>query len=215
MTWGRAMSFAVIGALLSCPRGGRESLGVAPALTDSSHLRDAVVEISVDRLTPHHVAMGTGFFISQNGHVLTDWHVIRDAATITVRTAQGNVLKGSVLAQDPAHDLAVLQTAGNGFPFLQLADSDQTEPDLPIILIGTGNSPFQDGRAGQTRIMCGQPMLQISTPLRPGCSGSPLVNEQGQVVGIANGRYAGASPDRNENFAVPVAAIRPLLAKNR
>jgi serine protease Do len=189
-----------------------ESSKIVPDAVTSS-LRAAVVEVSVARSTPNRVATGAGFFVSRDGRVLTDWHVIRDAVDITVQT-RGKTFPALVLAQDPEDDLAILRIVGDDFPALQLADTDRPLPGLRIAMIGVGEFPCQEGHTGVIRQLVGRSMLQISIPLRPGYSGSPLVDGQGRVVGIVNGQYIGATPAQDENYAVPVAPIRRLLAQS-
>src|SRR5437762_12874214 len=115
---------------------GYSAGGVAesPEKTPESVIREAraaVAELRVVRSTPHHVGTGTGFFISHDGRLLTNWHVVRDAKAITVRTASGRTLTGIVLAEDRKHDLAVVQIIGDDFPSLELADTDTASPGLP------------------------------------------------------------------------------------
>jgi len=204
---------AVLSALMGWYAGPcAESSELTTAAVTSS-MRAAVVEVSVIRSTPNHIATGAGFFVSRDGRLLTDWHVIRDAVTITVQTARGKTFTALILAEDPEHDLAMLRIVGDDFPALQLADTDRPVPGMGVALIGAGEFPCQEGRAGIIRELVGRTMLQISIPLRPGYSGSPLVDEQGRVIGIANGQYVGATPAQDENYAVPVAAIRRLLAQ--
>lgn len=178
-----------------------------------SELQAAVTEVQVVRTTANHVGTGTGFFVSSNGRILTNWHVIRDAAKITVRTMQGETLTGVVVAEDRDRDLAVIQVPGDNFPSLELTESDHMVPGIAITLITSVAQQIRPGHTGTMREICGYPMLQISTPLQPGCSGSPLVDAQGRVVGIADGQIVGATPDKDEHFAVPVLPIRQLLAQ--
>ena len=111
--------FAVLSVLLGWSvRGSAEPSEIAPGAV-ASRARAAVVEVSVVRSTPHHVGIGTGFFVSHDGQVLTDWHVIHDAVTITVRTGRGETLTALVLAEDRQHDLAV---GGNDPPFRHRAE---------------------------------------------------------------------------------------------
>jgi len=175
--------------------------------------REAVAKVEVVRSFRERVGTGSGFFISRKGQLLTNWHVVCDAAKITVRTARGETLIGTVIAEDRERDLAIVQVRGDNFPSLELVDNDHTGAGIPITLIGGGNFPTCEGHTGAMREIFGQPMLLISTSLQPGYSGSPLVDAQERVVGIANGCYVGKTPEQNENFAVPVVSIRKLLAQ--
>src|SRR5262245_10027010 len=102
------------------PVGLTESSEKSPEFTRRDDCA-AVAQLRVVRSTPHRVGTGTGFFVSHDGRLLTNWHVVRDAVTITVRTADGKTLTGTVLAEDRAHDLALVQISGDSFPSLELA----------------------------------------------------------------------------------------------
>jgi S1-C subfamily serine protease len=183
----------------------------------ASRTRPAVAALKVTRTKSTKTCTGTGFFVSKDGQLITNWHVIRDAATIAVATAGGETLTARVVAEDPEHDVALLQIDGHEFPALELASSDLAEAGVPIVLVG--NSQFREERGLRGGIVAavqrifGRTMIQISTPLQPGLSGSPLVNAAGEVIGVANGQFVGATEEENVNFAVPLAPVRKLLAR--
>lgn len=192
----------------------------AVAQAESSALnqaRNAVVTVSVARKTNSRTCTGSGFYVSRDGKLITNWHVIRDAASVTVRNAAGRVLPATVVAEDAAYDLAVLQTDGEAGTSLELAAPEHTTPGQAVTLLTAkpvaGGRSFRQGIIAAVQRIFGKDMLQITTPLQPGCSGSPLVNPDGLVVGVANGQFLGPTDAENVNFAVPVTPVRALLAK--
>jgi S1-C subfamily serine protease len=175
--------------------------------------------LSVTRTTSTKTCTGSGFFVGHDGKLITNWHVVRDAATIAVRTLAGHTLQAQVLAEDPEYDLALLQArTTEPLPSLELAGADLAEKGLAIALVSNTVREERGLRAGivaAVQEIFGKLMIQISTPLQPGLSGSPLVNAAGQVIGVANGQFLGRTEEEHINFAVPLAPVRKLLARSQ
>lgn len=178
--------------------------------------RAAVVSVSVTRTNNTRIGLGSGFYVSHTGRLVTSWHVIRNAAAITISTAMGQVLPATIVAEDADYDLVVLQTDGASLLALELAAAEHAVPGRRVTLLApptVASQTFRHGLIMAAQSIFGREMLQITTQLLPGLSGSPLVNAQGQVVGVANGQYVGRTDAENINFAVPVTPVRQLLAK--
>jgi serine protease Do len=145
------------------------------------------------------VGAGSGFFISADGLILTNKHVISDPeASYTVVTQDQKIYETRVLAQDPRNDLAILKIEINNAPFLSLADSSQIKIGQRAIAIGNSLGQYQNtvttgvvsgiGRS----ITAGGPdgseqlegVIQTDAAINPGNSGGPLLNIAGQVIGI-------------------------------
>jgi len=158
--------------------------------------------------------LGSGFVVSDDGRIVTNIHVIRDAKQATVVAADGREFKDvEVMAVDPAQDLAVLRIGAHGLKPLALGDSSTAKPGDHVVAIGhplgLGNT-VSDGLVSAIRAVTPQrTMLQISAPISPGSSGGPVFNDRGEVIGVSTLLITGG---QNLNFAVPVNAVKPLLA---
>ncbi len=159
------------------------------------------------------LAQGSGFFVDTGGDVVTSHHVVLDASRVQVKIASGRTFDVTgVVAQDRSKDLvrlAVAMPAGTAVP-LGVAAS-LPEPGQTVVVIGSPlglEQTVTDGIVSAIRTL--RPMgtvIQMSAPISPGSSGSPVVNLAGQVVGVA----AFLRQDgQNLNFAVPAKALLDL-----
>lgn len=172
-------------------------------------------------------ASGTGFFISSN-IVATNCHVIADAKEIEITYGPDTKLPASVIAKDPANDLALLKVTGLETTVLPLplGSVKDTKEGAPVATVGF---PLPDSLGTRAKISEGIinsltgleddiRLFQISIPIQPGNSGGPLLNNKGQVIGIVSSgldsRYflikRGLVP-QNVNFAVKINYINNLL----
>lgn len=174
------------------------------------------------------VGGGSGFFVSQDGLVLTNKHVIADAkASYTVFTTDGKKYPATVKRVDPNEDLAILQVQSDGFPFLALGDSDTVRLGQTAIAIGNALGAFNNtvsvgvisgmnrtvtasARNGISQKLSG--MIQTDSAINSGNSGGPLLNLQGQVVGITT---AVATNAQSIGFALPSNRAKALIAAIR
>jgi S1-C subfamily serine protease len=157
-------------------------------------------------------SLGSGVIISPDGHVLTNAHVVERGARFRVQLLDGRELPARVLGTDPATDLAVLQVeAKERLPFLPAGRSDDLMIGETVIAIG---NPFGLAHTVTTGVVSalhrkvGEPgrqlfdMVQTDASINPGNSGGPLVNIQGQLIGvntaIIGDRSAGIG------FAIPI-----------
>jgi serine protease Do len=151
-----------------------------------------------DRVPEDSAGQGSGVIIREDGFILTNRHVVEDAETIQVRLKDGRVFKASVRGVDPQSDVAVLQIEATGLPAAKLADSSKTRVGEFAIAIG---APFQldysvtfghvsaKGRGNVVPFFAGgaimdQDFIQTDAHINPGNSGGPLVNIDGEVIGI-------------------------------
>jgi hypothetical protein len=155
---------------------------------------------------------GSGFVFSRRGYGLTSLHVVEGAKTITIRFHNGEELGAKVVLTDPALDVAVLAFAPQGLTPLQLGDSDRLSVGEQLVGVGY---PLDLGLSVVTSEVSslesyrGTSLIRIATPLAPGNSGGPLVNEQGQGVGI-NFRKS-VDPENEITFGIPINSARPLF----
>ena len=137
-------------------------------------------------------AGGSGFFISPNGYIVTNYHVIKDTKEISVILNDGREFSAVVTGSDPRTDLAVLKIEGENFPTLEFGDSDSLEIGEWVVAIG---NPFAlestltvgvvsaKGRQ-DLGIAALEDFIQTDAAINPGNSGGPLLNLKGQVVGV-------------------------------
>jgi hypothetical protein len=161
------------------------------------------------------VNQGSGFIISQNGEVITNWHVIKNASSIMVKTSTGAIYKvKGIVARDEKRDLAIIlpEAKNVSFPHLNLAS---TLPNIGerIFVIGSPlglESSVSDGLVSAIREMpdIGK-VIQISAPISPGSSGSPIINLKEQVVGVASFQFI---KGQNLNFAISSTDVANLLS---
>lgn len=156
--------------------------------------------------------MGTGFVISKDGLVATNLHVIGEARSIFVQTAEGKSLKvKEVYASDRTLDLAVLRVEGLKAPPLELGDSTKVEQGESVIALGNPQGlkhSVVSGVVSSRREMAGRGMLQLAIPIEPGNSGGPVLDENGKVLGIVTMK---SLVTENLGFAVEVAELKRLL----
>lgn len=156
------------------------------------------------------ISLGSGFFV-QGGHVITNAHVVADAAWVEIVDLQGQLIATApyALAIDIANDLAVLPTPHSERQGLRLSeDRVQVGDDVwtfgaPLGLEGTASR----GVVSAFREKDGMDLIQITAPLSPGSSGGPVLGENGDVIGIATLIMSGG---QNLNFAVPVRKLGAL-----
>jgi S1-C subfamily serine protease len=158
--------------------------------------------------TPVQRGMGSGVIFTADGAILTNNHVVEDALSITVRLRDGRILPARLLGRDPATDLAVVRVEGKNLVPAKFADSDSARVGEWVVAIG---SPFGLGYTVTTGVVSAkgrggvgvnsvEDYLQTDASINPGNSGGPLVNLDGQVLGI-NTMIVGRG--QGIGFAVP------------
>ena len=161
---------------------------------------------------------GSGVIISADGYILTNNHVAAEAEQITVTLTDGREFKAKRVGTDPETDLAVIKIEAANLPVAHLADSDRLEQGEWVIALG---SPFglsqtmtagivsATGRdlasAGRFGVSAGQftNYIQTDASINPGNSGGPLVNMQGEVVGINTLIFSESGTSSGVGFAIP------------
>lgn len=170
-------------------------------------------------------AAGTGMILTSNGEVLTNNHVIADATSVTAQiNGAGRVYKVLVLGTDVSQDVALVQLVGaSGLPTVSIGDSSKLQIGDPVVAIGNaldlkgpetvtqgivsalGRSiTASDAGTGTTENLSG--LIQTDAPINPGNSGGPLVNANGQVVGMDTAAASGSSTQSATDigFAIPI-----------
>ncbi len=137
------------------------------------------------------IGQATGFIVSPDGYILTNDHVVRGADEIFVTLNDNREFKGKIVGQDPHTDLAVVKIDAHNLPFLKLGDSDKLEPAEPVMAVG---NPFGLQASVSVGVVSAKgrnnidnsnlDFIQTDAAINRGNSGGPLINEEGEVVGI-------------------------------
>lgn len=210
------LGWALAAAMAPVCYGGQETSG--PAGMDLSALArqagPAVGVLVTFDADGEPLSQGTAFFVRADGVGITCHHVLSDAASAVVRMEKGDFLPvEGTLAADPARDLALFKAAGKDIPPVPLGDSSTLAPGQRVVAItapeGLGNT-IADGLVSAVRELPSGPLVQVTVPLSPGSSGGPIFDLSGRVVAVA---AAVLTEGQALNFAIPINAARPLLAR--
>ena len=167
-------------------------------------------------------AQGSGFIISEDGYILTNNHVVSNAKNgkVSIKMSDGDEVQGKVVGTDPESEVAVVKIdVDEELPHLELADSDQLEVGEWVVAIG---NPFGLSHTvtagivsakGRNRIMDGinfQDFIQTDAAINPGNSGGPLLNLNGEVIGINTAILGPNGGNVGIGFAIPVNLARSV-----
>jgi len=161
---------------------------------------------------------GSGFIVSPGSYILTSSHVVADPeADYTVIFEPTKRYPAKVISRDPINDVAVLKINVKNFPYLELGDSDKIELGESVVAVGNALGEFHDTVSsgiisGMSRAISAfsgftdqvaqlRGLIQTDAAINPGNSGGPLVNIEGQVIGINTAVVMGA---QNIGFAIPI-----------
>ena len=158
-------------------------------------------------------AYGTAFFITKDGYMLTNHHVVEGADTITVTLNDRTELDATLVGSDERSDVAVLKIKGTTFPALPIGDSNSLKVGEPVLAIG---SPFGFDYSASAGIVSAKsrnfsretsvPFIQTDVALNPGNSGGPLFNQRGEVIGINSRIFSGTGGYMGLSFSIPIDA---------
>lgn len=188
-------------------------------LTDPAELRKlvekarkSVVVISFTGRGEHEKGLGSGFVLRTDGLIATNLHVIGEARPISVKLLDGRSFDvQQVYATDKTQDLAILKIDAEGLPPLPLGDIDALQEGDPLIAIGNPEGLTHSvvtGVAGLRDDVQGMDMIQLAMPIERGNSGGPVINLQGEVVGLVTLKSLALE---NVGFAVVANHLQPLL----
>lgn len=168
---------------------------------------------------------GTGVIVSEDGLILTNKHVVEGASTVTVTNTDGKQYEGKILAIDSANDIAFVKVEASGLPAAELGDSDKVDVGQRAIAIGNALGEYSNtvttgvisgkqrpvqASDGQGRTETLTNLFQTDAAINPGNSGGPLLNIDGQVIGI-NTAVASGNNAQNIGFAIPINQVKGAL----
>src|SRR6058998_2524668 len=204
-----AASLALAALLpVALPVAAQEQEPVAARIA-RENLPSVVTLIAVDdRDQP--LALGSGFFITRDGVLVTNAHVVGGVAKIIVRWRGQRGAAVKILNFARKYDLVTLQTSFAATPAVSLADSDSETVGQDVVVLGSPQGlegTVSTGIVGGLRTLSNVKFLQITAPISPGSSGGPVFNSVGRVIGVAT---ATSAKGQNLNFALPVNLLRDL-----
>ncbi|HYC97381.1 Do family serine endopeptidase [Brevundimonas sp.] len=161
---------------------------------------------------------GSGFFVSADGYIVTNNHVVADATEITVKLADSRELTARVVGRDEATDLAVIKVEGSDFPFVTF--EEQAQPRVGDWVVAVGN-PFGLGGTATAGIISAQgrgidastpytDYLQIDAAINRGSSGGPTFDIYGRVIGVNSAIYSPTGNSVGIGFAIPASVAKPI-----
>ena len=145
-------------------------------------------------------ASGSGFLISEDGYIVTNYHVIEDASSITVALYDGKTFPAELIGYDESNDIAVLKVDTQGLSHVTLGDSDSVNVGDSVVAIGnplgeltfslTGGLVSAVNREVTLSSSLTMNLLQTDCAINSGNSGGPLFNMSGEVIGVTNAKYS-------------------------
>ncbi len=170
------------------------------------------------------VGAGTGFIITSDGYILTNKHVVDTPnASYTVLLSNGKQLTAQVIYQDPQNDIAIIKIAGTGYPTVTLGDSGSLKLGDTVIAIGNALGQYNNSVSvgvisglnrtiqpsdenGTTETLTG--VIQTDAAINPGNSGGPLLDLNGNVMGINVATVQGSN---NIGFSIPINQVKSIV----
>ena len=202
---------------------------LTPAQVYANNVR-SVVAITCSVTTSYYgqtttgTSSGSGFIISADGYVVTNYHVVEGANSVTVTTNDGTNYTAAIVGGDSTNDIAVLKVEGNNLPAVTIGSSSSLIVGDQVAAVGNAlgeltNSLTVGYISAKDRMITtdgfGINMLQTDTAINSGNSGGPLFNMYGEVVGITTAKYSGESSSgasiEGIGFAIPIDDVVGLI----
>ena len=164
-------------------------------------------------------ALGSGVIISKEGHILTNYHVIKDTKSLVIKLEDGREFPGTVIAVDPPSDLGVVKITGNKLPVAVIGDSEAMEIGDVVLAIG---NPFGVGQTVTQGIVSAvqrknlglnlyEGYIQTDAAINPGNSGGALIDLNGQLIGINAAILSRSGGNNGIGFAIPMGYAQQIM----
>jgi serine protease Do len=177
-------------------------------------------------------SMGSGFIVDASGLVITNQHVVHDADEIKVTLSDGRQLPAKVLGATAVYDLAVLQVEGRNLPAAPLGDSERIvvgewaiaigspfgyllNDTQPTVTAGVISATHRDVKSDVTATGVYKDMIQTDAAINPGNSGGPLVNADGEVIGVNAFIFTPSGGSIGLGFAIPINLAKRIMGEIR
>ena len=172
--------------------------------------------------TTQTASSGSGFIITQDGYIVTNYHVVNGANTIKVTLYNGDTYDATLVGGDSDYDVAVLKINATGLTPVTLGNSADVNVGDSVLAIGNPLGELTFSMSGGYVSSCnrainvdGTPfnMIQVDCSINPGNSGGPLMNLYGEVVGIVSAKYSTYSSTTVEGlgFAIPIDDVKSII----
>jgi tetratricopeptide (TPR) repeat protein len=191
------------------PEGAKKTKDLPTIIRET---RNSVVMVRTFDRKGDALGVGSGFIVTAGGELISNYHVFRGSHHAEVETAQGKFRVDKVLDSDSRNDLVRLSLGKTGHRFTPLKMSDST-PQVGESIMVIGNPMGLETTVSNGIISAQRKfppfgrVIQITCPISPGSSGSPVLNMQGDVIGVATFQM---SEGQNLNFAIPITYARAL-----
>ncbi|MBS1251574.1 MAG: putative serine protease HtrA [Anaerolineales bacterium] len=182
-------------------------------------------QIDLERPAAQKGETGSGFIVTADGHIITNYHVVEDAEDIAVMLSTGDYLHADLVGADPATDMALLkiEPPAGELAVVRFGDSGRVKVGQPVLALG---SPFGLERtltvghvsALERRIRSGDDyvthiygVIQTDAAINPGNSGGPLLDADGEVIGVNTAIFSTSRGSQGIGFAIPSNTVRQVL----
>jgi serine protease Do len=162
---------------------------------------------------------GSGVIVSENGYILTNNHVVQDADKITVRLFDNREFRAKIIGTDPKTDIAVIKIEGDDLPVAKLGDSDDLKVGKIVLAIGHPLRQSHTVTAGiisavgrsRTGLAEYEDFIQTDAAINPGNSGGPLINLDGEVIGINTAIFSYTGGYMGIGFSIPINMAKDVM----
>ncbi|MFN2382462.1 MAG: Do family serine endopeptidase, partial [Guyparkeria sp.] len=148
--------------------------------------------------------LGSGFIISEDGYVITNAHVVGGADEISVRLNSQKEYRAELIGEDPRTDIALLKIDAEDLPTVRIGDSDEVDVGEWVLAIGAPFGLDQSATHGIVSAIGRDLPNETYVPVNPGNSGGPLINVDGEVIGVNSQIYTNSGGYMGISFAIPV-----------
>lgn len=177
----------------------------------------AVVTVYINDKDGKQISTGSGFIINSTGIIATNYHVVsaclEDGNTLLIKMENGAFFPLiNIVNYDEENDVAIFKVDGKELPTVKLAKNYKPKQGEDIVVVGSPlglETTVSDGIISSIRGKDG--IIQITAPVSPGSSGSPVLNSIGEVIGVATFNIGGKQGGQSLNFAIPVKHVANLL----
>lgn len=174
-------------------------------------------------------SIGSGVIISPDGYILTNEHVVRGADELKVTLTAGEEYQGKVIGQDVASDLSVVKIDAKNLPYASLGNSEDLisgewviavgnpfgyllDDPNPTVTVGVVSAVNRDIKRERGQVQIYRKMIQTDAAINPGNSGGPLVNAEGEVIGINTFIFTTSRGSEGIGFAIPINRAKAILS---